>query len=54
MLEAFRSGRDIHTATAASVFGIARTWCRRSSERARKTINFGIIYGMRPSGWRRT
>ncbi len=50
MLEAFRSGRDIHTATAATVFGIAPELVSPDQRRAAKTINFGIIYGMSAFG----
>ncbi|HXT50757.1 MAG TPA: DNA polymerase I [Thermoanaerobaculia bacterium] len=50
MLEAFRTGRDIHTATAASVFGIAPEFVSPDQRRAAKTINFGIIYGMSAFG----
>ncbi|HEV8238059.1 MAG TPA: DNA polymerase I [Thermoanaerobaculia bacterium] len=50
MLEAFRTGRDIHTATAASVFGISPELVSPDQRRAAKTINFGIIYGMSAFG----
>jgi DNA polymerase-1 len=50
MLEAFRSGRDIHTATAATVFGISPDLVSAEQRRAAKTINFGIIYGMSAFG----
>ncbi len=50
MLDAFRTGRDIHTATAASVFGVAPDFVTPDQRRAAKTINFGIIYGMSAFG----
>jgi DNA polymerase-1 len=50
MLAAFRDGRDIHTATAASVFAIAPELVTADQRRAAKTINFGIIYGMSAFG----
>jgi DNA polymerase-1 len=50
MLAAFREGRDIHTATAASVFGVAPELVTPDQRRAAKTINFGIIYGMSAFG----
>src|SRR4029079_11119291 len=50
MLEAFRTGRDIHTATAASVFGISPDLVSSEQRRAAQTINFGIIYGMSAFG----
>ncbi len=46
--EAFRSGRDIHTATAAEVFGVAPDQVTAQMRRAAKVINYGIIYGMGP------
>ncbi|HVS04268.1 MAG TPA: DNA polymerase I, partial [Thermoanaerobaculia bacterium] len=54
MLEAFRTGRDIHTATAASVFGVAPELVNADQRRAAKVINFGIIYGMSAFGLGKT
>lgn len=45
MLEAFRSGKDIHTATAAKVYGIALEDVTPEMRRNAKAVNFGIIYG---------
>ncbi len=46
MQAAFLENADIHTKTAAQVFGVAE-WMVSPQMRARaKTINFGIIYGM--------
>ncbi|GHT40645.1 hypothetical protein FACS189437_06520 [Bacteroidia bacterium] len=46
MLEAFRSGQDIHAATAAKIFGIPISEVTREMRRKAKTANFGIIYGI--------
>jgi DNA polymerase-1 len=46
MLEAFRSGQDIHAATAAKIFGIPISEVTRDMRRKAKTANFGIIYGI--------
>jgi len=49
LLAAFAAGRDVHTATAAEVFGAARDTVTDDQRRAAKAINFGLIYGM--SAW---
>ncbi|WP_129140449.1 DNA polymerase I [Modicisalibacter coralii] len=49
LLEAFAEERDIHTATAAEVFGIAPEQVSHEQRRSAKAINFGLIYGM--SAW---
>jgi DNA polymerase-1 len=43
---AFAAGEDIHSATAALVFGVAPELVGPDQRRAAKTINFGLIYGM--------
>ncbi|MEK7094836.1 MAG: DNA polymerase I [Patescibacteria group bacterium] len=48
MLEVFKSGGDIHAATAAKVFGVNENEVSPEQRRAAKTVNFGIIYGMGP------
>lgn len=45
MLDAFQKGLDIHTATAARVFGVALDQVSSEQRRAAKTVNFSIIYG---------
>ena len=45
MCEAFRTGKDIHTATAAKVFGVAETEVTKEMRYKAKSVNFGIIYG---------
>ncbi len=46
MIEAFASGEDIHTATAATVFGIPREMVTPDLRKRAKAVNFGILYGM--------
>ncbi len=46
--EAFREGQDIHTRTAAEVFGVLPGTVTSDMRRAAKVINFGILYGMGP------
>lgn len=45
MLEAFQKGLDIHTATAARVYGVPLEEVTSDQRRAAKTVNFSIIYG---------
>lgn len=45
MIEAFNSGMDIHTATAARVYGISPEEVSRDQRSSAKAVNFGIIYG---------
>ena len=46
MIEAFRSGLDIHTATAAKVYKVELDEVNSDMRRKAKTANFGIIYGI--------
>jgi DNA polymerase-1 len=50
MIEAFRSGEDIHRDTAARIFGVAPTHVTPEQRRRAKTANFGIIYGISAFG----
>ena len=45
MCEAFKNGKDIHTATAAKVFGVAEDAVTKEMRYKAKSVNFGIIYG---------
>ncbi len=47
-VNAFREGADIHTRTAAEVWGVAESEVTSEQRRAAKAINFGILYGMGP------
>ncbi len=50
LIEAFRSGEDIHRATAARLFGITPAQVTDEQRRRAKTANFGIIYGISAFG----
>jgi DNA polymerase-1 len=45
MCEAFRLGKDIHTATAAKVYGVDESEVTKDMRYKAKSVNFGIIYG---------
>ena len=45
MCEAFRKGIDIHTATAAKVYGVNESEVTKEMRYKAKSVNFGIIYG---------
>ncbi len=45
MCEAFRLGKDIHTATAAKVYGVEESEVTKEMRYKAKSVNFGIIYG---------
>lgn len=46
LIETFQNGGDIHTRTAAEIFGVSVEDVTREMRDKAKTINFGIIYGM--------
>ena len=48
--EAFATGQDIHSRTAADIFRLAPDKVDKEARRRAKTINFGIIYGMSAFG----
>jgi DNA polymerase-1 len=50
LVEAFRNGEDIHTRTAAEVFGIPPLMITPEQRRNAKAVNFGIVYGQTPFG----
>jgi len=50
LLEAFATGKDIHQATAAEIFGITLEDVSSEQRRYAKVINFGLIYGMSAYG----
>ena len=45
MCDAFKQGKDIHTATAAKVYGIPESEVTKEQRYKAKSVNFGIIYG---------
>jgi DNA polymerase-1 len=50
LLEAFRDNLDVHSATAAEVFGVELDAVSSEQRRKAKAINFGLIYGMSAFG----
>ena len=46
MQNAFISGQDVHTVTAAQVFGVAPEQVTSLQRRHAKAVNFGIVYGI--------
>ena len=50
LVEAFRSGQDVHAATAAKIFGVPIEEVTKDQRRQAKTANFGIIYGISAFG----
>ncbi len=54
MIEIFKRGEDIHTATAAEIFEVKSQDVSKEMRRQAKALNFGIIYGMGPLGFARS
>ena len=50
LIKDFNAGIDIHTKTAADVFGVSMDEVEKQQRRAAKVINFGILYGMSAKG----
>ncbi|MBR4682216.1 MAG: DNA polymerase I [Elusimicrobiaceae bacterium] len=50
LIQAFLDGGDIHTQTAAQVFGVMPLMVTEQMRSSAKAINFGIIYGQGPLG----
>ena len=50
LLHAFRNDLDVHSATAAEVFGVELNDVTTDQRRSAKAINFGLIYGMSAFG----
>ena len=50
LLDAFSKGLDVHSATAAEVFGVSVDEVTKDQRRSAKAINFGLIYGMSAFG----
>jgi DNA polymerase-1 len=50
LLEAFRRKEDVHAATAAETFGVARDQVTADQRRIAKVLNFGIAYGLSAYG----
>jgi DNA polymerase-1 len=50
LLNAYRTGQDIHTLTAAEVFGVDPKTMDKETRARAKAVNFGIVYGISPFG----
>jgi DNA polymerase-1 len=50
LIESFARGEDIHTRTAAEVFGLAEDEVDQTHRRYAKAVNFGIMYGISAFG----
>jgi DNA polymerase-1 len=50
LLEAFATGRDIHSVVAAQIFGVDENAVSDDQRRQAKTVNFGVIYGLSAFG----
>jgi DNA polymerase-1 len=50
LLDAYRTGKDIHTLTASEVFGIPVDKLDKETRNRAKAVNFGIVYGISPFG----
>jgi DNA polymerase-1 len=50
LLDAYRTGKDIHTLTAAEVFEVDPATMSKEVRARAKAVNFGIVYGISPFG----
>jgi len=50
MIKAFQEEKDIHTATAAGINGVALNAVTKTMRQEAKAVNFGILYGQGPHG----
>jgi len=50
LLDAYRTGKDIHTLTASEVFGVSPENMDKQTRARAKAVNFGIVYGISPFG----
>jgi DNA polymerase-1 len=50
LVQAYRSGQDIHTLTASEVFGVPASSMTKETRNRAKAVNFGIVYGISPFG----
>lgn len=50
LINAFKNGEDIHTRTAAEVFGVPPVEVTREMRSRAKAVNFGIVYGLSDFG----
>jgi DNA polymerase-1 len=50
LTNAYATGQDIHTLTAAEVFGVSPEKMSKETRNRAKAVNFGIVYGISPFG----
>ncbi|MBR1584993.1 MAG: DNA polymerase I [Clostridia bacterium] len=50
MVDAFNKGQDIHTRTAAEVYGVAMDQVTKEMRSSSKAVNFGLVYGISDFG----
>lgn len=50
LVEAFRTGQDVHTRTAMEIFEVAEDQITREMRTRSKAVNFGVIYGQGEGG----
>ncbi len=50
LVEAFQNGYDIHSATAARIYGVDIDAVTKDQRRRAKSVNFGIVYGISAFG----
>lgn len=50
LIESFNKGEDVHTKTAAQIYGVPMEDVTKDMRRHAKVVNFGILYGMSPHG----
>jgi DNA polymerase-1 len=50
LIDAFERGADVHTATAAAVFGVSESAVDDAQRRFAKVVNYGLAYGMEAYG----
>ena len=50
LIDAFNSGKDVHTLTASRVFNVPFNKVTSKQRKLAKTVNFGIVYGMSAYG----
>jgi DNA polymerase-1 len=50
LIDAFRTGLDVHARTASEIFNVSVDKVTSSIRRIAKTVNFGVIYGISPFG----
>ena len=50
LTNAFNNNIDVHSSTAAEVFGVAIEEVNKDQRRSAKAINFGLMYGMSAFG----